>query len=425
MSLRWPLENDGGVLSIDGVSSTQLADEYDTPLFVYSENRIRTNVNLLKKAVQKHYRKTRILFACKSNTNIGILKVLRDEGVEIDAVSPGEAFLAVEAGFSPGEILFTGTSVREDELKHLVEAGYRMNIDSVSQMRGLLKLGVPKTVSVRINPEVGAGHHEHVITAGPDVKFGVWESQAPEAYRLALEAGVSSFGIQMHIGSGIMDVSNFIKAVNRLLEIANHVKDETGIDFDFIDIGGGIGVPYKPGEDEVDIDVFFERLFGFMKQRLGELGLGSPEVWLEPGRFLVAEAGVLLTRVTTLKSSPGKEFVGVDAGFNTLVRPAMYGSYHHIHSASGLNEPPQTYTVYGPLCESGDVFARDRVIPKVEEGDLLAIMNAGAYGFSMSSHYNSRPKAAEVMAMDGKSRLIRERETLQDLLRGQMSSSSK
>ena len=425
MSLRWPFENIGGVLTIDGVPSTQLADEYDTPLFVYSENRIRANVNLLKKAVKKHYPKTRILFACKSNTNISLLEVLRSEGVEIDAVSPGETFLALEAGFSPDEILYTGTSVREDELRDLLEAGIRLNVDSVSQMGRLLKLGVPETVSVRINPEVGAGHHEHVITAGPDVKFGVWESQAPEAYQLALDAGVSSFGIQMHIGSGIMDVSNFIKAVNRLLEIANHVKDETGITFDFIDIGGGIGVPYKLDEEEVDIDAFFEQLFGFMEKRLNELALGRPEIWLEPGRYLVAEAGVLLTRVTTLKSSPGKEFVGVDAGFNTLVRPAMYGSYHHIHSASGLDEPVQEYTVYGPLCESGDIFARDRVIPKVEVGDLLAIMNAGAYGFSMSSHYNSRPKAAEIMAMDGESRLIRERETLQDLLRGQMSSSSK
>ena len=425
MSLRWPFENIGGVLSIDGVPSTQLADEYGTPLFVYSENRIRTNVNQLKKAVKKHYPKTRILFACKSNTNISILEVLRGEGVEIDAVSPGETFLALEAGFSPDEILYTGTSVREDELRDLVEAGIRLNVDSVSQMRRLLKLGVPETVLVRVNPEVGAGHHEHVITAGPNVKFGVWESQAPEAYQLALDAGVSSFGIQMHIGSGIMDVSNFIKAVNRLLEIARHVKDETGITFDFIDIGGGIGVPYKPGEERVDLDSFFERLFGFMEKRLDELGLGRPEIWLEPGRFLVAEAGVILTRITTLKSSPGKEFVGVDAGFNTLVRPAMYGSYHHIHSASGLDETAQAYTVYGPLCESGDIFARDRMIPKVAEGDLLAIMNAGAYGFSMSSHYNSRPKAAEVLAKDGKSRLIRERETLQDLLRGQMPSSSK
>jgi diaminopimelate decarboxylase len=345
--------------------------------------------------------------------------------VEIDAVSPGETFLALAAGFSSEEILYTGTSVRDDELRYLLDASIRLNIDSVSQMSSLLHLGVPETISVRINPEVGAGHHEHVITAGPDVKFGVWESQAPEAYQLALDAGVSSFGIQMHIGSGIMDVSNFIKAVNRLLEIAKHVRDETGIIFDFIDIGGGIGVPYKPGEEEVDIDSFFERLFGFMKKRLDELDLGRPEIWLEPGRYLVAEAGVLLTRVTTLKSSPGKEFVGVDAGFNTLVRPAMYGSYHHIHSASGLDEPTQEYTVYGPLCESGDIFARDRVIPKVEEGNILAIMNAGAYGFSMSSHYNSRPKAAEVIAMDGKSRLIRERETLDDLLRGQMPSNSK
>jgi diaminopimelate decarboxylase len=425
MSFRWPLENKVGALTIDGASSVQLAEEYDTPLFVYSENRIRININTLKKAIHKRYPKIRILYACKANTNISILKVLREEGMEIDAVSPGEAFLARKAGFNPDEILFTGTSVREDELNHLVEEGYRINIDSVSQMKRLLQIGVPKAVSVRVNPEVGAGHHEHVITAGPDVKFGVWESQAPEVYRMALEAGVSSFGIQMHIGSGIMEVSNFIKAVNRLLEIARHVVDETGITFDFIDIGGGIGVPYRPDEDEIDLESFFDQLFSFMTGRLDELGLGRPEVWLEPGRYLVAESGVLLTRVTTLKTSPGKEFVGVDAGFNTLIRPAMYGSYHHIHSASGLDEPKQEYTVYGPLCESGDIFARDRMIPNVSEGDLLAIMNAGAYGFSMSSHYNSRPKAAEVIVKDGESRLIRERETLHDLLLGQISSSSK
>jgi len=188
----------------------------------------------------------------------------------------------------------------------------------------------------------------------------------------------------------------------------------------FIDLGGGIGVAYRPEEEQIDLDAFMDSWFGFIKEKLDEFGLGEPEIWLEPGRYIVAESGVILTRVTTLKSSPGKEFVGVDAGFNTLIRPAMYGSYHHILNASGMNNQIQTYDVYGPLCESGDIFARDRAIPKVREGDLLAIMNAGAYGFSMASNYNSRPRPAEVMVLAGESRLVRKRETMGDLLQGQV-----
>jgi len=223
----------------------------------------------------------------------------------------------------------------------------------------------------------------------------------------------------MHIGSGIHDVEHYIRATRRLLDVAGHIRRETGVTFDFVDLGGGIGVPYKPGEPQVDLDAFFGRLISFVKERLTEKGLGAPELWFEPGRFLVAESGVLLTRVTTLKHNPERKFVGVDAGFNTLVRPAMYGSYHHILAASAMNAPEEVVDIYGPLCESGDLFARDRGLPQVSEGALLAIMNAGAYGFSMASRYNSRPLPAEVMVRDGEARLIRERETLGDLLRGQ------
>lgn len=423
VTLIWPYENREGTLSIDGASAERLASRYGTPLYVYSENLIRRNINNLRDALNKHYPKTRILYACKANTNLSILRVMHSEGLEIDAVSPGEVYLALQAGFKPEEILFTGTSVSEEEMSYLLETGVRINVDSVSQMKRLLSKTTPDTVSIRVNPEVGAGHHEHVITAGPDVKFGIWESQAHEAYRLAKEAGVKVFGVQMHIGSGIMDVENHVKAVNRLLEIVKHVKDSVGIDFSFIDLGGGIGVAYKPEEKSIDLDAWAGRLLGFIKEKLAEYDLGSPEVWVEPGRYLVAESGVLLTRVTTLKSSPGKLFAGVDAGFNTLVRPAMYGSYHHILNASAMNKTPRKYDVYGPLCESGDLFTRDRLIPEISEGDLLAIMNAGAYGFSMSSQYNSRPRPAEVSVMAGEHRVIRERETLQDLLKGQSSSS--
>lgn len=419
MTLKWPYENRSGELYIEQVSSKELAKEYGTPLYVYSENKIRKNLRNLKESFQKHYHNTRILYACKANTSLAILRVLRSEGAEIDAVSPGEVFLALEAGFKPEQILFTGTSVGEEEQGYLLAKGVRMNIDSVSQMSKMLEVEVPKLVSVRINPEVGAGHHEHVITAGIDAKFGVLEENAVRAYSMALDSGVEGFGIQMHIGSGIMEVEYYLRAVQKFLEVAKKVKDSVKISYEFIDLGGGIGVPYKPDEIEVDLDVFSRRLLSFVITKLNEFGLGRPEIWIEPGRYIVADSGMLLTKVTTIKMVPGKTFLGVDAGFNTLIRPAMYGSYHHILSASGLDQPLEKYDVYGPLCESGDIFARNRSIPMVTEGEILAIMNAGAYGYSMSSQYNSRPRAAEVMVKNGEHRLIRSRETLKDLVRGQ------
>jgi diaminopimelate decarboxylase len=223
----------------------------------------------------------------------------------------------------------------------------------------------------------------------------------------------------MHIGSGIMEVEHFIKAVKRFLEIAKKVHESVGISFEFLDVGGGIGVPYRPEDKKINLEVFAERFLGFIKEKLEEYGLGKPEIWIEPGRFIVAESGVLLTQVTTLKNVLGKMFLGVDAGFNTLIRPAMYGSYHHILAACCLNQNSERYDVYGPICESGDILAKDRLIPKVSEGDVLAIMNTGAYGYAMSSQYNSRPRAAEVMVKERQYNLIRKRETFQDLLKGQ------
>ena len=419
MALNWPYENRGGYLYVDGVSALDAARRFGTPLYLYSENKMRRQYKRLAEAFSRQYPKMRILYAAKANTNLSILRLLREEGAEVDAVSPGEVHAALQAGYKPDQILFTGTSVGLDELLYLLDTGVGMNVDSESQLDRLLEQEVPEMISVRINPELGAGHHEHVITAGPQAKFGVWDEDAVRVYAKAKQAGVKRFGVQMHIGSGIHDVEHYIRATRRLLDVAGHIRRETGVTFDFVDLGGGIGVPYKPGEPQVDLDAFFGRLISFVKERLTEKGLGAPELWFEPGRFLVAESGVLLTRVTTLKHNPERKFVGVDAGFNTLVRPAMYGSYHHILAASAMNAPEEVVDIYGPLCESGDLFARDRGLPQVSEGALLAIMNAEAYGFSMASRYNSRPLPAEVMVRDGEARLIRERETLGDLLRGQ------
>jgi len=414
------LENGNGELFIDDVSALGLAEKFDTPLYVISEKRVRENYRRVYDALSHNHERVRVYYAAKANTSLSVLKILKDEGAYLDAVSPGEIFLALKAGFPPEKILFTGTSVRDDELRFLLDSKVTINIDSLSQLKRLLKIATPPLLSVRINPEVGAGHHEHCITAGRDSKFGIWEDDAVRAYKTAKEAGVERFGIHMHIGSGILTIDPFVKATEKLLSIAKEIHDQTGVAFEFIDIGGGLGVPYKPEEEELDLNLFSDTLLGLFKKRIKEYGLGEPVFCVEPGRYIVCDAVVLLTTVNTVKVTPFRKFIGIDAGFNTLIRPAMYGSYHPIIVANQLNLPEEDiYDVAGPLCESGDLLARDRRLPRIQEGDLLAILNAGAYGYAMSSQYNSRPRAAEVLVKNGKYALVRGRETLEDLAMGQ------
>lgn len=418
--LHAPLEDRKGNLFFEGFSVKELAKEYDTPLYVLSEKRIRDNYNRLHNALIRNYKYVRIYYAAKANSNLTVLKILHSEGAYLDAVSPGEVFMGLTSGYAPDRILFTGTSVRNDELKFLSDANVTINIDSQSELDRLLKIAVPPVLSIRVNPEIGAGHHSHCITAGPESKFGLWEEDALKAYATAKKARVERFGIHMHIGSGILDVEPYVLAVEKLLSIAKRVHDEVGVEFEFIDIGGGLGVPYKPEDQELDLAAFSTKIVVPFKAKIKEYGLGKPFLYMEPGRYLVCDASILLTSVNTVKQTPSKKFVGVDAGFNTLVRPTMYGSYHPILVANKLEAPDkETYDVVGPICESGDALAKDRALPLVEEGDLLAVLNAGAYGFSMSSQYNARPRAAEVMIRQGKAVLVREREQLNGLISSQ------
>ena len=415
-----PLEDRKGNLFFEGFSVKELAEKYDTPLYVLSEKRIRDNYNRLHNALIRNYKYVRIYYAAKANSNLTVLKILHSEGAYLDAVSPGEVFMGLTSGYAPDRILFTGTSVRNDELKFLSDANVTINIDSQSELDRLLKIAVPPVLSIRVNPEIGAGHHSHCITAGPESKFGLWEEDALKAYATAKKARVERFGIHMHIGSGILDVEPYVLAVEKLLSIAKRVHDEVGVEFEFIDIGGGLGVPYKPEDQELDLAAFSTKIVAPFKAKIKEYGLGKPFLYMEPGRYLVCDASILLTSVNTVKQTPSKKFVGVDAGFNTLVRPTMYGSYHPILVANKLEAADkETYDVVGPICESGDVLAKDRALPLVEEGDLLAVLNAGAYGFSMSSQYNARPRAAEVMIRQGKAVLVREREQLNGLISSQ------
>jgi diaminopimelate decarboxylase len=413
-------ENRNGELYVDGVSTVELAKKYDTPLYVISEKRIRENYNRLSKALTSNYPKVGIHYAAKANSNLSVLKILETAGANLDVVSPGEVSMALTSGFPPDRILFTGTSVRTDELEFLVNSNVTVNIDSLSQLDRLLKLSVPKILSVRVNPEVGAGLHSHVVTAGKQSKFGLWEADAMQAYENAKNAGVERFGIQMHIGSGILDTKPFVQALEKLLNVAKKVHERFGLMFEFVDMGGGLGVPYKPEDKELDLEGFSEKVLSLFKSRIEKDGLGEPVFCVEPGRYLVADASILLTAVNTVKTTPFKKFIGVDAGFNTLVRPTMYGSYHQIVVANRLNAPEETSCdVVGPICESGDALATDRRLPMIQEGDLLAVQNVGAYGFAMSSQYNARPRAAEVLVKYGKVTLVREREQLDDLVKGQ------
>lgn len=410
--------NDKGHLDIGGADACDIADEYGTPVFVIDENRIRDNYQRFYNAFSKYYPDFKVFYACKANTNLAVLKILEDEGCCIDAVSPGEVYISRKMGFPGDRILFTGNNITNDELKYVLNQGAVLNIDSVSALKRLAEIIEPNglKISFRVNPMVGAGHHDHCITGGVMSKFGIMDNEAVEVYKLAKELGFNPIGMHSHIGSGILDPEPFKLAIESTMDIAGKVHKEAGIDFEFVDFGGGVGIPYTPEENTVDIDRFAKENVELFKEKLAEYDMGNPTMYLEPGRYLVGDASVLLVRVNSVKESYRK-FIGVDAGFNTLLRPAMYDSYHHIVVANNMNAPvKEEIDIAGNVCESGDLFARDRPMPEIKEGDLLGILNAGAYGFTMSSNYNSRPLTPEVLVENGNCHLVREKETFDDLM---------
>ena len=421
--------NEKDHLDIGGADSVELAREYGTPLYVIDEGRIRDNYRRVFKAFTKYYSNFKIFYACKANTNLSVMRILESEGSCIDAVSPGEVYTALKSGFDPSRVLFTGNNVTNSELEFVDETGVRINVDSVSQLKRLATIvepfeylknfGEKYKISFRVNPMVGAGHHEHCITGGEMSKFGIKADEAVEVYNLASDLGFDPVGMHTHIGSGILDPEPFKLATSVLMNIAGEVAERSGIDFEFLDLGGGLGIPYTPSESLLDIKLFSKEIVGIFKAKLSDFGMGKPAMFIEPGRYIVGDAAVLLTQVNTVKNSYRK-FIGVDCGFNTLLRPAMYDSYHHIVSAEKVSAPDfEKVDVAGNVCESGDLFARDRMLPSISEGDLLAILNAGAYSFSMSSQYNSRPRPAEVLVNDGESEIVRAREGFEDLFNGQ------
>lgn len=409
-----------GVLHAGAVSCQALAREYGTPLYLINETLVRQRYRALVSLLREHYEHVEIRYAMKANGNLALLRVLQEEGAGLDCVSPGEVYLGLKAGFDPRKIIYTGNYFSTEELQYAFDQGVVVNLDAISHVERLAKISAgsdrPKPViSFRVNPEFGGGHHKHVYTAGKDVKFGILDDQVVEAYRKAKSAGFTKFGMHMHIGSGILDAGRFERATDKYFEILTRLRKELDLTFEFLDFGGGIGIPYRPDETPMDLARYAEILMVPFKERVETLNLGTPTFIIEPGRYLVAEAGPLLVQVTTVKPTSAKTFIGTDAGFNTLVRPTMYDSYHHIIPVTRAGRDTVTADVVGPICESGDVLGRDRTIERVEEEEYLAILDAGAYGFAMSSEYNARPRPAEVLVNDTRSYLVRERETLANL----------
>ncbi len=414
------LEDKDGVLVVDGVPSTELASRFGTPLYVYSARRIRDNYRRIHGAFAARRKNFHANYAVKANNNLAVLRILRDEGAGADCASPAELLLAKTAGFPADKLIYSGNYNSDEELKYGIESGAVVNLDDGPLLERLLKFGTPEALCFRINPGFGKGKFPGVVTAGPEAKFGMMEREALKAYRAAKEAGIERLGVHMMAGSNVLETPYWAAITDRLTGIAARIAKALHIELDFIDLGGGFGVPDKLGEKPLPVDALAKKVVGAYEERLAKTPeVGDPTLVIEPGRYLVGDAGVLLASVNHVKTS-AKRFVGCDAGMNTLLRPALYGAYHEILPASKLDARRSlTVNVTGQICENTDIMGRDRKLPPLARGDLLAFLNTGSYGYTMASRYNSRPMPAEVLVEDGKARVIRERETLEDFLRGQ------
>jgi diaminopimelate decarboxylase len=389
-----------------------VAAKFGTPLYVYDSAVIKKQYGRLSKAFGGV--RLKIKYACKANSNIAVMKYLQNLGAGLDAVSIEEVIIGMKAGFKQAEILFTPNCVSFEEIKSAVELGVVINIDNISileQFGHEYEDRVP--CSIRLNPHIAAGGNSHIQTGHIDSKFGISIYQLRHIERIVTKCKMKVRGLHIHTGSEILDSQVFIRAAELMFDAAKNFPE-----LQFIDFGSGFKVAYKEGDYVTDIEELakeFTELFrNFCKSYGRDL-----ELWFEPGKFLVSEAGVLLVKVNTVKQTMATVFVGVDSGQNHLIRPMFYDAYHHIVNISNPSGKQRIYTVVGYICET-DTFGWDRKLNEVREGDILAIMNAGAYGYTMSNNYNSRLRPAEVLLLNGEAKLIRRRETVEDLLKNQV-----
>jgi diaminopimelate decarboxylase len=406
------MEVKNGRTRIGGVSVEDLVRLAGTPVYVYDAAIIERQVARMHKALSGMPH--RIMYACKALPNITVMRLVKAAGTGLDTVSIEEVELGLHAGFAPEDILFTPNMVGFDEFARAVELGVHINIDSIPMLEHFgHAYGGKVPVFIRINPHIMAGGNERISVGHIDSKFGISIHQMRHVERIVTSHGIHVHGLHMHTGSDILDTGVFLQAADLLLDMADRFPE-----LRYLDLGSGFKVAYKEGDLTTDI----EDLGQLLTQRIATFNAGREnplEVWFEPGKFLVSEAGTLLVRVNLVKQTTATVFAGVDSGMNHLLRPMMYGAYHHIVNASNPSGKNRIYTIVGNICET-DTFGWDRQMNEVREGDILAMQNAGAYGHSMASNYNSRFRPPEVLVRDGKVKLIRRRETLEDLLATQV-----
>ena len=403
------MESKNSLENIERTVLLDIASQFGTPVYVYHAEKILSQYDRLKNAFAGT--QLQIKYACKALNNINILRLLRRAGAGIDAVSIYEVQLALRAGFNPAEVLFTPNGVSFEEIKAGVETGVHVNIDSISMLEQFghaYENSVP--CCIRLNPHIVAGGNVHIQTGHIDSKFGISIHQLRHVLRIVEAQKIKVNGLHMHTGSDILDADVFIRGAELLFEAAENFPD-----LDFIDFGSGFKVAYKEDDVTTNVEelgkVITERFNKFCDQYGRKL-----ELWFEPGKFLVSEAGVLLVRVNVVKQTTATVFAGVDSGQNHLIRPMFYDAYHQIVNISNPGGTPRIYTVVGYICET-DTLGWDRKLNDVREGDILAIKNAGAYGYSMSNNYNARPRPAEVLVYNRVPHLIRKAETLEDMMR--------
>jgi len=402
---------------LDGRILKNICEEYGTPLYTYYGERIRNNLNSIDAALKNNFDKYQIQYAVKSNNNPNLLTFMHQHlpSLGADCSSPGELLAAERAGIPMKNCVYTGNYESVDDLQSAVDSGCEVNLDDESSFKRLKNICIPEYISFRLNPGVGKGRFTEIVTGGHDAKFGIPVEKIAAVYKSALTDGVKTFGLQCHAGSAILDQNHFRENTELILKAARNIEDTIDHRLLKISIGSGFGMPYTDDEDPLDFNNVFRLVAKVFKEFYGQHQDDWPVLCIEPGRAIVGDAGILLARVTGIKKSY-KNFIGLDAGMETLMRPALYGAFHRIYKVGDLsNERKMTVDVTGRICENTDRLAVDIPFPYVDEGDVIAIMDAGAYGYSMAHQFNTRPRPAEVLVDKNKPRLIRSRETIEDI----------
>jgi diaminopimelate decarboxylase len=402
-----------------------LAEEYGTPLYVYDGDLIVDKYHRFTTAFTQQYPKVKVYYALKANTNLSIVALLKRAGAAAECISMGEIQIALQLGYPGSEIFFTSSSKSPQELEFAVNNQVVINLDSLGDLENLIsvveRLQKSARISFRINPDVDPKTHRHIATGHKFSKFGILleDDEVLHAYQRAKQCRFLDIaGIHSHIGSQILDLEPFLRNVQLLSSAVRKLKSELDIELDFINVGGGLGIAYHDGLTPLSPETVAKTVCSRLKAELAGLGY-LPTLVLEPGRYFVGDSGILLARVNSVKHTPYQNFINVDTGFNHLVRPLLYEAHHRVRvlARKGKNE---TFDVAGNICETGDILAHDRLLPTPQPGDYLAFLDAGAYGFSMASEYNSFLLPAEILVRGDKAQVIRTREKLSDLLRNQV-----